>query len=59
VGDVRYPRFLVLDASGWLRLSPRYRLGLALGNLTDESYYEVRGYNLPGRNVMVQVGASF
>lgn len=57
IGDVRYPRFLVLDASAWLRFGARYRLGVSVGNLTDESYYEVRGYNLPGRNLMVQLGA--
>jgi outer membrane receptor protein involved in Fe transport len=59
VGDLRYPSFLVLDASTSLRLGDRYRLGLAVGNLTDESYYEVRGYNLPGRNLMVQMGVGF
>jgi outer membrane receptor protein involved in Fe transport len=59
IGDVRYPEFLVLDASTSLRLGARYRLGLAVGNLTDESYYEVRGYNLPGRNVKVEVGVRF
>jgi vitamin B12 transporter len=59
VGDLRYPPFLVLDASTSLRLGERYRLGLAVGNLTDESYYEVRGYNLPGRNFTVQMGVAF
>jgi outer membrane receptor protein involved in Fe transport len=59
IGDVRYPPFLVLDASASLRLGDRYRLGLAVGNLTDESYYEVRGYNLPGRNVMLDMALSF
>jgi len=26
------------------------RLSLAVNNLTDENYYEKRGYNMPGRN---------
>jgi outer membrane receptor protein involved in Fe transport len=59
VGDLRYPPFLVLDASTSLGVGDRYRLGLTIGNLTDESYYEVRGYNLPGRNLMVQMGFAF
>ena len=59
LGDVRYPRFLVLDATTWLRVAPRYRLGLSIGNITDESYYEVRGFNLPGRNLTVQAGVNF
>ena len=50
-GEILYPEYLVLDASLGTRLSSRYRLGMELRNLTDEDYFEVRGYNLPGRSV--------
>jgi vitamin B12 transporter len=59
IGDVRYPAFLVFDATASLRVAERYRLGVLLGNLTDENYYEVRGYNLPGRSVQLQLGVDF
>lgn len=59
VGDLRYPAFLVLDATASLRLGGRYRLGALLGNLTDENYYEVRGYNLPGRTLELELGVEF
>ena len=36
-----------------MRLARRYRLGGGVVNLTDENYYEVRGYNLPGRAVFI------
>jgi vitamin B12 transporter len=59
IGDVRYPAFLVLDLTGGVRLGDRYRLGLGVSNLTDENYYEVRGYNLPGRALRLDVGVTF
>jgi outer membrane receptor protein involved in Fe transport len=57
--EVRYPRFMTLDWTGELRLTERYRLGLALTNLTDESYYEIRGYPLPGRAVQARFAIDF
>lgn len=57
VGDLHYPDFLIFDLTASVGLAERYRLGLLLGNLLDENYYEVRGYNLPGRSVQVQLSA--
>lgn len=57
VAQVAYPRFLTVDLYGGVRLGRRYRLGAYLDNLTDENYYEVRGYPLPGRSLRVQVSA--
>ena len=59
VGDLHYPTFLLFDLTASLRVAERYRLGVLLGNLTDENYYEVRGYNLPGRSLEVQVGVDW
>ncbi|CAN5828431.1 TonB-dependent receptor [soil metagenome] len=57
--DVRYPRFMVLDLVTGVRLLERYRADLLLGNLTDENYYEVRGYPLPGRSVQLRLSVDF
>lgn len=57
--DVRYPRFMTMDAMGELRVTSRYRVGLFVENLTDENYYEVRGYSLPGRTLKLQVRAEW
>jgi vitamin B12 transporter len=56
---VRYPAFLTVDASTELTLAERYRVGLLVSNLTDENYYEVRGYPLPGRAAQIRVTVDF
>ncbi|CAN5431731.1 TonB-dependent receptor [soil metagenome] len=55
VSDIRYPAFMVLDLATSMRLGERSRLGLTVSNLTDENYYEVRGYNLPGRSLRLNL----
>ena len=57
--DVEYPPFLVFDATGGVKLSDGLRLDLTVANLTDENYYEKRGYNLPGRALKVRLTAAF
>ena len=57
--DVEYPPFLVFDATGGVKLADRLRLDLTIANLTDENYYEKRGYNLPGRALKVMLAAAF
>lgn len=54
-GQVRYPEFLVVDATAGWRVAGPYRLTAAVSNLTDENYYEVRGYPLPGRELRLGV----
>lgn len=58
-GEIQYPAYLVLDLSGAVRIGERYRLGLEVRNLTDEDYFEVRGYNLPGRAFAITGRVSF
>lgn len=57
--DVEYPPFLVLDATGGVRLAERLRVDLTVANLTDENYYEKRGYNLPGRSLLLRLTTTF
>ena len=58
-GEIRYPAYLVGDLNVSVRLGDRYDLGVDVNNLTDEDYFEVRGYNLPGRAIRVRAGARF
>ena len=57
--DVEYPPFLVLDATTGYRLTERVRADATVANLTDENYYEKRGYNLPGRSLQLRLTAAF
>ena len=57
--DVEYPPFLVLDATSGVRLMERLRADVTLANLTDENYYEKRGYSLPGRSILLRLTTSF
>jgi outer membrane receptor protein involved in Fe transport len=58
-GTVTFPSFLVLDAAADVRVGNRYTLGARVENITDENYYEVRGYPLPGRALRLQLGVAF
>jgi vitamin B12 transporter len=58
-GTVIFPSFLVVDVAADVRLGEHYRVGARVENLTDENYYEVRGYPLPGRSLRLQAGISF
>lgn len=55
VSDIEYPASMVLDLSAGVRVSARARVDVSLTNLTDENYYEVRGYPLAGRSVAVRM----
>lgn len=57
--DIEYAPFLVVDLTAGMRVHGRYRVEGQVSNLTDENYYEKRGYNLPGRAVRLRVAADF
>jgi vitamin B12 transporter len=57
--ELRYPRFMTLDWSADFRLARRLTLGLLVANLTDENYYEIRGYPLPGRSAQLRLSVDF
>lgn len=59
ISDIRYPDMLVLDLVAGVRLPRALRLDLLVGNVTDENFYEKRGYNLQGRTVQLRLGAGF
>ena len=49
--QIAYPRYMTLDFSAGYTFAGKHTIALLVNNLTDENYYEKRGYNLPGRNV--------
>ena len=59
VSDIRYPAFAILDLTGGVRLTRRVRADLQVSNVTDENYYEKRGYNLPGRAFTIRLATAF
>lgn len=56
---VYYPEFIVADLSGNYQFNKNHQLGLTVNNLTDENYYEKRGYNQPGRAFRVRYTYTF
>lgn len=56
---VYYPEFMTFDASLGYTLHKQHQLTFLVENLTDENYYEKRGYNLAGRNVRLRYTYSF
>lgn len=51
---VQYPSFMVVDWSASYLFFEHHRLTFTIANITDENYYEKRGYNLPGRSFSVR-----
>jgi outer membrane receptor protein involved in Fe transport len=57
--DIRYPGFLLFDATAIFRVRAGTSVSLSLANLLDENYYEKRGFNMPGRNYRMVVSRKF
>ncbi|OZI05914.1 TonB-dependent receptor [Siphonobacter sp. BAB-5385] len=57
--EITYAPFMVLDAVAVYSFQQKHRLTLSVSNLTDENYYEKRGYNLPGRMVSLRYTLAF
>lgn len=56
--DIRYPSFMVLDWTVSFK-QKNHAIILSLANITDENYYEKRGYNMMGRNYMLKYILNF
>jgi vitamin B12 transporter len=54
VAEVDYPDFLTVDMTLRYQLTPQQMLTMDIGNLLDEEYYEVLGYTLAGRHLMLR-----
>ena len=56
--EIVYPCFMVLDFSAGYTWAGKHSLTLFVNNLTDENYYEKRGFNLQGRNINLRYAIS-
>lgn len=57
--EIQYPRYMTLDLAAGYTFAGKHTIALLVNNLTDENYYEKRGYNLPGRNVSGRYTVTF
>ncbi|GAC1381912.1 MAG: TonB-dependent receptor [Hymenobacter sp.] len=57
--QIEYPRYMTLDLSAGYTFANQHTFALLVNNLTDENYYEKRGYNLPGRTISGRYTLSF
>ena len=51
--EIEYAKFMVFDLSVAMPVRKKDKLIAQVNNVTDENYYEKRGYNLPGRNFKI------
>jgi vitamin B12 transporter len=59
VAVVAYPDFVTVDMTLRYELAPQQMVTMDVGNLLDEEYFEVLGYTLAGRNLMMRYRYSF
>ena len=57
--DIIYPPFLVTDLSLRIGINEHHAINGRIANLTDENYYEKRGYNFAGRSFSLGYELSF
>lgn len=57
--EIEYPKYMVLDFTAQFKIAGGHSVALKLNNITDENYYEKRGYNLPGRALSVRYTKNF
>ena len=56
--DIQYPAFMTLDLTTSVTIGTS-KFTVLVGNITDENYYEKRGFNLMGRNYMLRYSLNF
>ena len=56
---VYYPKFAIADIAGSYNLTRHHQVSLLINNITDENYYEKRGFSQPGRTIRVRYTYSF
>ena len=47
---MEFPRYMTLDLNVNYTMAKQHMISLRVANLTDENYYETRGFNLAGRS---------
>jgi vitamin B12 transporter len=56
---LKHPDYLLFDLSSQYTFQKRLSIGLTVSNLLDENYTDKDGYNMPGRQLKVNIGYSF
>ncbi len=56
---VYYPEFMTLDLAASYRMFGNHWINLQLSNLTDENYYEKRGFSMAGRAFRLRYSVNF
>lgn len=56
--ETRYGDLIVMNANAGYRFR-KHQLSIFINNLTDENYYEKRGFNLPGRSFTLKYTFTF
>lgn len=57
--EVRYPQMMTMDLYLGYAVTQKINLMGYVSNVTDENYYEKRGYNLPGRMYSLKATVTF
>ncbi|MCF0052573.1 TonB-dependent receptor [Dyadobacter sp. LJ53] len=57
--EIEYPNYMVIDFAASFQITGNHALTLKVANVTDENYYEKRGYNLPGRAISCRYAFRF
>jgi len=57
--EIVYPEFMTLDFGAAYTYKKKHTISFLMNNITDENYYEKRGFNLAGRNFSVRYSLSF
>ncbi|AMP97734.1 TonB-dependent receptor [Pedobacter cryoconitis] len=57
--EIVYPEFMTADFAASYTYKKRHTVTFLMNNITDENYYEKRGFNLAGRNFSLRYNISF
>lgn len=57
--EIVYPEFMVVDFGASYTYRKKHTISFLMNNITDENYYEKRGFNLAGRNFALRYGIAF
>jgi len=57
--EIEYPKYMVMDFTAVFKIPGNHSLALKINNISDENYYEKRGYNLPGRAFSLRFSKMF
>lgn len=57
--EIIYPSYMTIDFGASYTYAKKHTISLLANNLTDENYYEKRGFNLQGRNISLRYAINF